>query len=91
MGTIALSRKYTMPQDEVREGIKKMGEDLSEFLDIEYRWDINEVHFKRTGGSGKIVIGEDELSLTLKLGIMYKPFEKKIKAQILEFVDNNIY
>lgn len=91
MGTITLSRQYTMPQEEIRAGIENMGSELSEWLDVEYRWDINEVHFKRTGASGIIKISDDELQLTLKLGLMYKPFEKKIKSQIMEFVEHNIY
>lgn len=91
MATIKLSKKYTMPIDQVRLGIEKLGEQLQQEQGMKYSWESeNKAVFKHKAAKGFICIQDDCVELELKLGLLYSAMAPILKSKIQEMADQHI-
>lgn len=91
MATIKLNKKFTMPIEQVREGIDKLGESLQKEQGMNYHWESdNKALFKHKAAKGFICIKDDCVELELKMGMLYAAMAPLLKSKIQEMADQYI-
>ena len=91
MTKIRMTKDFTMPLDEIHEGIEKLGVALKENYGFEYKWEGKDrIEFKNKGAKGYIEIQGITIKLSIKLGMMYMAMAPMIKTKLEEFVNENI-
>lgn len=91
MAVIKIKRSYTMAYDDIKSGLEGLVQSLEKELDLACKWHGDEIQFKRSGGSGFLRFGEGNLEMEVKIGMMMKPFEKKIRSTIEGFLDEHLH
>ncbi|MFW2403700.1 MAG: polyhydroxyalkanoic acid system family protein [Gammaproteobacteria bacterium] len=92
MASIQIKQAYTMPYDELKEGLDKLAGKLGEQYQLECDWDSDDcMCFSRSGADGKVEIGEEEIDLQVNLGMMMSAFKGTIEREIQTFMDEFIY
>lgn len=92
MATIQINHPFTMPHQELREGLDKLVSRLVEQFQLDCEWDSEDsLCFSRTGADGRVAIGEDEIELTVNLGMLMSAFRTTIEREIRDFIDEHIY
>ncbi len=84
MANIHIKRAHKLARDEARARIEKIAEDLANKLDAEYAWQGDSLHFKRTGASGCIDVGDDFVECNVKLGMLLAPMKGRVEASLVE-------
>lgn len=92
MASIQIKQAFTMPYDELKEGLDKLADKLGQQYQLDCGWESDErLCFKRSGADGQINIGEQEVDLTVNLGMLMSPFKGTIEQEIQGFIDEYIY
>jgi putative polyhydroxyalkanoate system protein len=86
MATIKLSKRYTMPRAELDVVLGKLADELSNKLNLSHDWQGDVIFFKRSGVSGQLLIGETDLDLEIKLGLMTSAFATPIRQHIEKYM-----
>ena len=87
MSKITIQRKHTLPVQEVRSHIEKLAERLSKTLDASFKWDGDQLKFKRTGASGGISFDQSQVDVSVELGLLLRPLKGQIAKAIDEYLD----
>lgn len=86
MSTIRIAKRHHLTHKKAKEVAEKIAKDLKKRFSLEYAWQGDHVDFERPGVSGRMLVGQDEIRLDVKLGLllaMLKPaLEKEIHAQL---------
>jgi putative polyhydroxyalkanoate system protein len=86
MATISIGKKHHLSHKKAKVVAEKIAKDLNKRFDLDYAWEGDHVEFERPGLSGRMHVGEDEIRLDVRLGLllsMMKPvLEKEIHAQL---------
>lgn len=92
MATIKLNKKFTMPVEQVREGIEKLGESLQKEQGMKYRWESdNKALFQHKTAKGFICIKDDCVELELKVGLLFSAMAPLLKSKIEEMANQYIH
>ncbi|MBA3902348.1 MAG: polyhydroxyalkanoic acid system protein [Rhodocyclaceae bacterium] len=89
MTDIIIRRGHTMTLRKAREAAEKIAGKLDEEFDLAYEWSDNELHFKRTGVSGQLVVGKKEVRIRVRLGFLLLALKPRIEAEIHRYFDEN--
>lgn len=86
MASISITRAHSLPLREAREAAERIARDLDRRFDLAWTWDGDDVVFRRTGLSGRLRVGAQEVRLDVRLGLMLavlKPaLEREIRARL---------
>jgi len=92
MASIQIKQAFTMPYDELKEGLDQLAGKLGRQYQLDCNWDSEDcLCFKRSGADGQINIGDQEFELTVKLGMLMSAFKGTIEQEIQGFIDEYIY
>jgi putative polyhydroxyalkanoate system protein len=92
MSSIEIYTPFTMPKDQLKDELDKLVLRLGEELQLECEWQSDDcLNFKRSGAKGQINIGDEELELTIRLGMLLELFRGTIEQKLHEFIDEHIY
>jgi putative polyhydroxyalkanoate system protein len=92
MASIRIKQAFTMPYDELREGLDKLAEKLGDEYQLDCGWESDDrLCFSRSGADGKIEIGEEEIDLQINLGMLMSAFKGTIEREVHSFIDEFIY
>lgn len=92
MSTIEISKAFTMPRDKLREQLDDLAEQLGQELQLNCEWLSDDcLDFRRSGVNGQINISDEEIEMTISLGLLMEFFRGKIESEILAFIDQHIY
>ena len=81
-----------MPRETLRGELDRLIDELSQQLQLNCEWLSDYcLDFRRSGITGQISIGDEELDLDIKLGILMNVFREPIEKEVLEFMDRHIY
>ena len=87
MATIKVKRPHCLEPEEARSTVEKLANKLQEDLDAEYHWEGTTLVFTRTGASGHIDIGDREVQVEVRLGMLLGPLKGKIQKTIEDEID----
>jgi putative polyhydroxyalkanoate system protein len=90
MATIHITRSHQLDQETVRDKVQELADKLSEELSAEYKWEKDRLVFKRTGANGFVRIGDQELEVEVKLGMMLRPLKGTIEKTITDYLDQRL-
>ncbi|MBW9259859.1 MAG: polyhydroxyalkanoic acid system family protein [Candidatus Thiodiazotropha sp. (ex. Lucinisca nassula)] len=86
MASIKLHYTHQLGYDTVHEKVEEIAQSLKEKLGAEYHWEDVKLIFTLTGANGWLLVGEEDLSIEIELGLVLKPLKGKIEHTI----DNEI-
>lgn len=84
MTEIRISRSHVLPHATARREAQKIAEQLKETFDLEYEWQGDVVHFQRLGVTGCLRVGETDILLEAKLGVLLAFLGPTIESHITE-------
>jgi putative polyhydroxyalkanoate system protein len=66
-----------------------MANDLRHRLEVQYRWEGDDLLFYRTGADGRIHVSDHEVDVSVDLGIMLSPMKAMVQRQIEDYLDRH--
>ncbi|PVV14101.1 MAG: hypothetical protein B6D77_03670 [gamma proteobacterium symbiont of Ctena orbiculata] len=88
MSKIHIEREHQLPREELLQHIDGLSEKLKESLEVDLERLEDGISFQRKGASGYITIDDDHIEVEVVLGMMFRPFRKRIEHTILEYLDD---
>ncbi len=81
-----------MPREALKVELDRLIDELGRQLQLNCEWLSEDcLDFRRSGVTGQISIGDEELDLDIELGMLMNVFRDPIKNEVLEFMDQHIY
>ena len=81
-----------MPRESLKDELEQLIDELGRKLQLNCEWLSEDcLDFRRSGVTGQISIGDEELDLDIELGMLMNVFRESIEKEIMEFVDECIY
>ena len=71
MSTIEIRHPHSLAPAQARKAVKDFAVKLGERFGLDYRWEGDVMHFKRTGVDGHIALQPGELLVNAKLGLLF--------------------
>lgn len=87
MPTIAIQRRHQLDSRKAKAAAKKIAADLAERYQLVCAWDGDRVSFERTGISGTMHVGKNELRLDVRLSFLMTPLKGPIEQAIHKELD----
>lgn len=87
MATIDVRRKHSVGKDGARAAAEEIAGRMEKQLGGNFHWDGDALKFKRSGASGEIHVADDEVRVSVDLGLMYRPMKGMIEGKINEYLD----
>ena len=91
MASIRISHSFTMPAAALKAQLDRLVLDMASKYRLDCRWTADHcLTFKRSGASGEIVISDNQLVLTMTLGLVLSAFKATIEQDIRKFMNEHI-
>lgn len=87
MPAIEIHREHHKSAEEARAAVERVADKISDRFDVEYGWEGNTMHFKRSGVDGHIAVAEGEVHVIVNLGFLLTALRGPIEAQIHQAID----
>lgn len=87
MSEIKIRRPHSMPHARARKEAEKVAVQLKEKFELDYSWDGDRIHFKRSGVTGFMLVGRDEVQLEAKLAGLLGFLKPAIEGHINDNLD----
>lgn len=87
MSNIDITRQHDLDHEHARGAAETLAGDLSKKFDVDYEWEGDTLRFKRSGAKGYLDVLPKELKMHMELGMMLRPFRKKIESEIESQLD----
>lgn len=92
MSDIEFNKQFTMPRETLNGELEQLVSDLGQRLQLNCEWLSDDcLDFRRSGVEGRVEIADEELTLTIKLGMLMGAFKGTIEAEIQDFMEQHIY
>ena len=82
MATIDIHHPHSLGFEPARRAVETVAGKLGTKLGLDCRWKGDELHFSRSGVSGRIVPGADGVRVQADLGWMLAPMRTTIEAEV---------
>ncbi len=90
MARITVERSHTLGTQGARAKAEALAERLAEEYSVRYQWKGDVLEFKRSGADGTIEVGEDNVRVELKLGLLLSAMSGTIKREIEKGLDESL-
>lgn len=90
MATIHITKTHQLDHEAVRANVQELADTLADKLSAEYRWENDRLVFKRSGASGFVRLGDQEVEVEIKLGILLTPLKGNIEKTITEYLEQRL-
>jgi putative polyhydroxyalkanoate system protein len=82
MSRIHFIREHRLGIEEARARVAQIAQRLEHDLHVVSQWQGNQLSFKRPGASGRIDVGDDSVTLEIRLGLLLAPLRHTIETRI---------
>lgn len=82
VSTIDIRHPHDLPPAQARQAVEDFVAKLGERFGLDYRWEGDVLHFKRTGVDGHIVLLPGELQVRAKLGLLFAAMKGTIEQEM---------
>ena len=82
MSTIEIRHAHSLPPAKARKAVEDVAIKLGERFGMEYRWEGDVLHFKRSGIDGQIALQPGQLHVSAKLGLFFAAMKGSIEREI---------
>ena len=87
MATISVVKRHHLTHAKAKAVAEKMAKDLHRRFELKCTWDGDECRFERSGLTGKMRVGKDDIKLDVKLGFLLSAVAPSIERAIHEQLD----
>ena len=88
MSQLFITRKHTLGLRKARIAAERVAADLKARFALDYAWSgRNVLVFERPGVAGQLELARHEVALTVRLGVLYRPFRAALEAEIQTYFD----
>ena len=87
MSEIDIRRKHALSPGKAREAAEKVAKQLKREFALEYRWEGASLHFERPGVDGRLTVGEREVHLRARLGLLLAFLKPQIEDKVHAHLD----
>lgn len=87
MSTIHIVKQHQLERNAIRNEVDKFADKLATELSADYSWEGDRLVFKRSGANGYLDIGDNELEINIKLGMLLRPLKSTIESKINGYLD----
>ncbi|WP_249678261.1 polyhydroxyalkanoic acid system family protein [Pseudomonas abieticivorans] len=87
MTQISVERQHSLGREAARQKAEALVDKLAREYDLQARWEGDTVEIKRSGANGTIRIGDDNIRVDIKLGMMLSMMGGTIKGEIEKALD----
>lgn len=91
MAGFSLSKPYTMPRREIRLAAEGLVERLQKDHAVRCEWHGDCVQLKGAGVEGQLSFDAGMIDVSVKLGMLMRPFQKPLKAEVQRYLDEHVY
>jgi putative polyhydroxyalkanoate system protein len=89
MSDIDIHAHHKMNHDDAQHAADELAADLAKRFSIDYGWDGDVIHFERTGVNGQILVSEDEIQVTAKLGFLLSFLKPRIEEEVVRYLSDH--
>ena len=89
MSNITIRRKHGKSRAAARAAAEHMASELKEEFDLDYAWEGEVMHFKRSGVAGELTLDKKEVVLSIRLGFFLSALKPSIEREVHKFFDEN--
>jgi len=79
MATIRIAKKHELPHKKAKEAAQRIADDLAHRFDLQCEWHGDDIAFERTGVSGQLHVGKNEVRLDCELGFLLSMLKPTIE------------
>lgn len=87
MAKVQISRSHSLDHGAIRNEVEALAAKFAEDLSASYRWRGERLVFERSGASGFIEVGEGDVQIEIKLGLLLTPLKPTIETKIESYLD----
>jgi len=84
---VHIKRSHHLEHDHVKREVEQLAGKLATELSATCSWKGDRLEFKRSGANGFIDIGEQDLEIDIKLGMLLTPLKSTIETKINDYLD----
>ncbi|MFL6593458.1 MAG: polyhydroxyalkanoic acid system family protein [Luteimonas sp.] len=82
MSTIEIHHPHSMPPEQARQAVEDFAVKLGARFGLDYRWEGDDLHFKRTGVEGRISLLPGMLQVDARLGLLFAAMKGPIEQEM---------
>jgi len=90
MSVIKINRQHDLGLEQACERVETIAQKLQKDLDAQYHWNGSTLEFSRSGASGHIKVGESDLEVEVKLGMLLSALKGKVEQTLNEQLDKEL-
>ena len=87
MSTIDIEHAHSLAPDAARRAVEDVAIRLGQRFGMDYRWEGDVLHFRRSGVDGHIALGAGSLRVRAKLGLLLAAMRGPIEQEIRRILD----
>lgn len=85
MADIRVERRHQIGKEAAKAAAVRIAERMQEKAQVKYRVNGDTIEFERTGASGRMTVGDDIVTVEVKLGLLLKPMRGFIEQKMDEY------
>jgi putative polyhydroxyalkanoate system protein len=82
MSSIEIRHPHALTPAQARQAVEDFAIKLGQRFGLDYRWEGDTLHFKRTGVDGRIALEPGQLLVTAKLGLLFSAMKGTIEQEM---------
>ncbi len=87
MSTIEITHDHSLPPAQARKAVEDFAIKLSKKFGLDYRWEGDVLHFKRSGVDGQISMTPGQLHVRATLGMFFATMKGRIEQEMRRVLD----
>jgi putative polyhydroxyalkanoate system protein len=88
MSHINIRREHQLDHEHARRSAEQVAQHLNEQFNLDYRWEGDVLHFRRSGVDGSLVVSEGQVAVQAKLGLLLRPLRGRFEEEIHRYLDD---
>ena len=89
MSVIDMFAHHTMSKEDAQQAADDLAADLARKFSIDYGWEDDEIHFTRPGVNGVIMVGQKDIHIKARLGILLMMLKTRIEEEIVSYLETH--
>lgn len=90
MAGFQIRKAYTMPKEDLRCAAEGLAKKLESAHGVSTRWDGDKVRIKGSGVDGQLTLGEDDLLVSVELGLLASAFKNVLRGEVQRYLDEHV-
>lgn len=87
MAGFQVRRTHSMKKEQLRSAAEGLAQELQSSYGVQARWDGDRVSMRGAGIDGRLTLGDDELLVSVELGLLASPFKNALRGEVERYLD----